>query len=387
MRQITIVIFAVILFFLSSCMPYDSKKYVEEILKDDILEQAAMNLQESPVTITSFIAERCVGDCHDFYSEGDYWWPNPLDLEGPYVRRDGQTNPENFVAHRQAMIRFSSIVGNLTSAYLLTKDNRYVENVMEHVRAWFVNEQTFMRPKLQYAQAIKGITTGRGIGIIDTVHLMEVAQSLYRLEIAGVLSKKDIEDTKKWFSDYLKWMSNHPYGKDEMNADNNHGTCWVMQVAQFAKYTGDKEILDFCRNRYRSVLLPSQMAEDGSFPLELKRTKPYGYSLFNLDAMATICHILSDGEDDLWQYSMDDGRNMQKAVAWLFPYIADKSSWPFAEDVMFWDEWPVAQPALLFSICNTSNRTYLEIWKSLEHFPTNDEVIRNLPIRHPLLWL
>ena len=51
MRQITIVIFAVILFFLSSCMPYDSKKYVEEILKDDILEQAAMNLQESPVTI------------------------------------------------------------------------------------------------------------------------------------------------------------------------------------------------------------------------------------------------------------------------------------------------------------------------------------------------
>lgn len=70
---------------------------------------------------------------------------------------------------------------------------------MEHVRAWFVNEQTFMRPKLQYAQAIKGITTGRGIGIIDTVHLMEVAQSLYRLEIAGVLSKKDIEDTKSGF--------------------------------------------------------------------------------------------------------------------------------------------------------------------------------------------
>ena len=100
-----------------------------------------------------------------------------------------------------------------------------------------------------------------------------------------------------------------------------------------------------------------------------------------------MAQILSDGEDDLWQYSMDDGRNMQKAVAWLFPYIADKSSWPFAEDVMFWDEWPVAQPALLFSICNTSNRTYLEIWKSLEHFPTNDEVIRNLPIRHPLLWL
>ena len=217
----------------------------------------------------------------------------------------------------------------------------------------------------------------------------KAAAAELRSKIAAELSKRmeDVAGSRTWFSDYLKWLTTHPYGVDEMNAKNNHGTCWVMQVAQYAKYTGDKEILDFCRNRYRSVLLPSQMAEDGSFPLELKRTKPYGYSLFNLDAMATICHILSDGEDDLWQYSMDDGRNMQKAVAWLFPYIADKSSWPFAEDVMFWDEWPVAQPALLFSICNTSNRTYLEIWKSLEHFPTNDEVIRNLPIRHPLLWL
>ena len=163
-----------------------------------------------------------------------------------------------------------------------------------------------MNPDLQYAQAIKGIVTGRGIGIIDTIHLLEVVQSLIKMEEAGVLAVEDVAG----FSDYLKWLTTHPYGVDEMNAKNNHGTCWVMQVAQYAKYTGDKEILDFCRNRYRSVLLPSQMAEDGSFPLELKRTKPYGYSLFNLDAMATICHILSDGEDDLWQYSMDDGRNM-----------------------------------------------------------------------------
>ena len=370
MRQITIVIFTVILFFLSSCMPYDSKKYVEEILKDDILEQAAMNLQESPVTITSFIAERSVGDCHDFYSEGDYWWPNPLDLEGPYVRRDGQTNPENFVAHRQAMIRFSSIVGNLTSAYLLTKDNRYVENVMEHVRAWFVNEQTFMRPKLQYAQAIKGITTGRGIGIIDTVHLMEVAQSLYRLEIAGVLSKKDIEDTKKWFSDYLKWMSNHPYGKDEMNADNNHGTCWVMQAAVFARYVGDSDMMNFCRNRFKNILLPNQMSENGSFPRELARTKPYGYSLFNLDAMATICQTLSSEADNLWSYTIDGVKNINKGIDFIYPYIVNKDNWPFARDVMYWEEWPVAHPFLIFGALQTNNKDWITTWGNLELFPS-----------------
>lgn len=115
-----------------------------------------------------------------------------------------------FVAHRHAMIRFSSIVGNLTSAYLLTQDKEYVDVILGvHVRAWFVNESTKMNPNLQYAQAIKGIATGRGIGIIDTVHLMEVAQSLWQLEKLGVLSKDDIKPTKQWFADYLKWMFTH----------------------------------------------------------------------------------------------------------------------------------------------------------------------------------
>lgn len=68
------------------------------------------------------------------------------------------------------------------------------------------------------------------------------------MEEAGVLAVEDVAGSRAWFSDYLKWLTTHPYGVDEMNAKNNHGTCWVMQVAQFAKYTGDKEILDFCRN-------------------------------------------------------------------------------------------------------------------------------------------
>ena len=209
----------------------DGKDFVKCVLKQGILERAAMNIKEEPVTVTAFIAERSAGDIHDFYSEGDYWWPDTLNPDGPYVRRDGETNPDNFVAHRHAMIRFSSIVGNLTSAYLLTQDKEYVDAILAHVRAWFVNESTKMNPNLQYAQAIKGIATGRGIGIIDTVHLMEVAQSLWQLEKLGVLSKDDIKSTKQWFADYLKWMFTHQYGIDEMNAKNNHGTCWVMQAA------------------------------------------------------------------------------------------------------------------------------------------------------------
>ena len=41
----------------------------------------------------------------------------------------------------------------------------------------------------------------------------------------------------------------------------------------------------------------------GSFPLELKRTKPYGYLLFTLDAIATIYQVLSNPNDNLFTYT------------------------------------------------------------------------------------
>jgi hypothetical protein len=134
-------------------------------------------------------------------------------------------------------------------------------------------------------------------------------------------------------------------------------------------------------------LLPLQMAADGSFPRELKRTKPYGYSLFNLDAMATICQILSRAGDDLWNYETADGKSIAKGIAYLFPYTNNKQAWPFAKDVMYWNEWPVAHPYLIFGAVNLANESWWQTWKRLEHFPQNEEVIRNLPIRNPLIWL
>lgn len=387
------VLFTILILFSSftlmvSCTTKDQiAKIIQDELKDEILKSAEINLSEHPVTVTAFRSERSAGGIHDFYSEGDYWWPDTINPDGPYIQRDGETNPDNFVAHRHAMIRFSTLVGNLTSAYLLTKDRKYIDAALGHIRAWFIDNETKMNPNLLYAQAIKGITTGRGIGIIDTIHLIEVVQSLIQMEKLGLLPEEYMEGTKRWISEYLTWLTTHPNGIKEMNALNNHGTCWIMQAAIFAKYIDNKEVLEFCSNRYKTVLLPDQMETDGSFPRELRRTKPYGYSLFNLDAMATICRILSTEEDNLWTYSTSDGKNIQKGFDFLLPFVTDKSSWGYQSDVMYWDEWPVAQPFLFFGAIGLKNETYIEVWKTLEHFPVNDEVIRNMPIRNPLIWL
>ncbi len=355
--------------------------------KDFIISTANACLDSLPYSITSARCERSAGGPNDFYSEGDYWWPDPQNPSGPYVRRDGETNPDNFVAHRLAMARFSRMVGALASAYILTSEDKYARKVSEHLAAWFVNRATRMNPHMLYAQAIQGRVTGRGIGIIDAIHLIEVARAVQMMQRAPAMPHEIVQQTKAWFKDFLHWISTHPYGVEEMNWNNNHATCWTMQAAAFADLTGDRETLAFCAKRFKEVLLPNQMAVNGAFPQELNRTKPYGYSLFNLDAMATLCHILSTREENLWEYATADGKSMKKAMTFIYPFIVDKSKWPYPKDVMYWDEWPVRHPSLLFAALAYDDKNYLKTWQTLNGYPTNEEVLRNLPIRHPLLWI
>jgi hypothetical protein len=374
-----------------SCAPkiidtsISSKLNAQSILKEQILKEADKALKEEPITVTNASSTRSAGGKNDFYSEGDYWWPDPENPNGPYIQKDGLTNPDNFVAHRLAMIRFSKIIGALASAYKITGNTKYVKQAQIHLIAWFVNKETMMNPNLQYAQAIKGKFTGRGIGIIDTIHLMDVAQGVIIME--NKLDSKNVSGIKTWFTNYLSWLMTNQNGKDEMNAKNNHGTCFVMQIASFAKLTGDNQLIKFCSDRFKQVLLPDQMAENGSFPLEMARTKPYGYAIFNLDAMVSLCQILSTKEDNLWEYKTPDGKNIKTAIEFLYPYIEDKSKWTLKPDVMYWNDWPVAQPSLLFGSLAYSQKEWFATWSKLEHDPKVQEIIRNIAIKYPIIWI
>ena len=239
-----------------------------QLLSKEILIKANDDLKSKPITVTSFQSERSAGGVHDFFSEADYWWPDALNPSGPYIQKDGQTNPANFSEHRLAMIRFSQMVGNLTSAYLLTNDNKYAVKAIQHCKAWFVDTATKMTPSLLYAQAIKGKVTGRGVGIIDMIQMMEVAQSIMVLEKQNAIKSDDFIEIKKWFQQYLQWVTTHPYGIDEREAKNNHGTCWTMQVAVFAKLVNDTALLNYCDNRFKTnQILPSFYKNDKTINL------------------------------------------------------------------------------------------------------------------------
>ena len=362
----------------------DAKLDVAAFDRKRVIGEADKYLGKKPATPTASQSPRSAGGVHDFFSEGDYWWPDPKNLEGPYVQRDGMTNPDNFVEHRKVLLRVSVEVPALAAAWKLTKQKRYAEHAAAHLRAWFVDSATRMNPNLQFAQAIKGRSTGRGTGVIDTIHLVEVARAVPLIAEAGALSKADFKALQQWFAEYTVWMTTSKNGMEERDAKNNHGTCWLMQVAAFAQLTGDKPLLADCANRFKTIIVPGQIDPDGSLPLEARRTKPYGYCLFNLEALATLCQILGPG---LWNFTTTDGRSMRKAIEYMYPFIADKKSWKLKPDVMYFEYWPMRQEALLFGGLAYKRQDYLELWKKLPASSEVDEVVRNFFIRQPVLWV
>ncbi|MGI9176470.1 MAG: alginate lyase family protein [Pirellulales bacterium] len=361
---------------------------VAAIDRTRILRAADAALALPALTITASRAPLSEGGPHDFYSNGDYWWPDPAKPDGlPYIRRDGETNPGNFVAHRQAVKDLRDRVAALAAAHRITGESRYAEKANELLATFFLDESTRMNPHLAHAQAIPGVSPGRPAGIIDGLHLIEVARAVKVLAAAGGLPPQTVAGVTTWFADLCTWMTTSDNGREEGAAKNNHAVAYFVQLAAFADLTGDEAVLTECRRQFREVFVPNQMAADGSFPAELKRTKPYGYSIFQLDQMATLCQILSTPEDDLWSFARPDGGGIRKAVEYLRPFLADKASWPLPPDVEHWEGWPARQPFLLFAGMALDDAACLDLWQRLSPDPSDAELQRNIPITQPILWL
>ena len=361
---------------------------VAAIDRERILRASTAALEQQPVSITTTPAKLSEGGPNDFYSNGDYWWPDSSKPNGlPYIKRDGETNPENFVAHRMAVKALRDSVAALAAAYKITGEDKYVIKAAELLKVFFLDAKTRMNPSLNFAQAVPGVSPGRGIGIIDTLHIIEIPAAVKAMEKSKAFPADMGKELRQWFRELAEWMTTSKNGNEEANAKNNHAVAFHLQLAVFADFIGDQEKLGLCRTKFKEVFVAKQMAEDGGFPLELARTKPYGYSIFQLDNMAMLCNVLSTTEDNLWTYETKDGKSIAKAIAFLYPFLADKSKWTLAPDVNAWEGWPARQPNLVFGGLMLGEQKYLDLWQKLPADPTDPEVQRNIGITQPLLWI
>jgi len=124
----------------------------------------------------------------------------------------------------------------------------------------------------------------------------------------------------------------------------------------------DDETQDEVRTQYKDLFVPDQMAPNGSFPKELARTKPYSYSIFNFDTMAMLCQSLQRGRRRPVCIYFADGRGICKGAAFLYPYLRDKTRWPYKKDVEHFDSLPVRSPGYSSLVWPASTKDYLQLW-------------------------
>jgi hypothetical protein len=295
----------------------------------ELRKRADEELKTQPLTIVKKPQAPPSGDKHDYVSMAPYFWPDPSKPDGvPYIRRDGRVNPERNKYDRPLLGKMSQAVGTLGLAYYLTDDERYAAHAATLMRVWFLDPATRMNPNLNYAQFIRGVNDGRGIGIIDSVSLLSVVDGIGMIHRSRAWSDADHAGMTAWFRDYVKWLRTSKNGKEEAVAANNHGSWYDVQVATFALFVGEDEadVKNFLEES-KTKRIARQIEPDGRQPLELKRTKAFDYSQTNLRALFALATLGERVGVDLWRYETPDGRGIRKALDWLIPFATGEKKW------------------------------------------------------------
>jgi hypothetical protein len=299
----------------------------------ELRAQADRELKTEPLTVVHKPKAPPSGDKHDYVSMAPYFWPDPDKKDGlPYIRRDGKVNPERDKYDAPLLKKMSQAVGTLALAYYLTDQERYAGHAARLLRVWFLDAPTRMNPNLNYAQFIPGVNEGRGIGIIDSVALLQVVDAAGLLEGSREWARAEAAGLKDWFRDYLKWLRTSKGGKEEAAAANNHGSWYDVQVATFALFVGeDEESVRKLLEESKTKRIARQIEPDGRQPLELKRTKAFDYSRVNLRALFALATLGERVGVDLWHFETKDGRGIRKALDWLIPYASGEKEWPYEQ--------------------------------------------------------
>lgn len=269
------------------------------------------------------------GDAHDYFSLSPYWWPDPSKPNGlPYIRRDGETNPESKKDLDQPRIAaMGSAVHTLALAWYFTGNRKYATQSAKQLRAWFLDSATRMNPHLRFSQLVRGNDAERGSGIIDTRWFIEAVDAAGLLQNSSAWTSADGAALKDWFRKYLAWLRTSDNGKHEQAAKNNHGSWFAAQTAVYAMFTGDttlaREIVESAKPR-----IGWQIQPDGNQPIEMERTRSMHYSAFNVEALSRVAEVGHQLGIDLWHYRAPEGGSLRAAIDHIARYISSTEKWP-----------------------------------------------------------
>ena len=348
-----------------------------------LVDEAERALESPCVSVMQKDWTAASGDKHDYLSLSRYFWPDPTKSDGlPYVSRDGVSNPELEKLDRPKLSAMASGVTTLALAWYFSGDERYAQKATEQLRVWFLDKETRMNPNLNYAQIVPGLYDGKGrcYGVIDSYSFVEMLDAVQLLEGSKAFTPKDSKALKTWFSKFLNWILTSEQGIEEGNQKNNHATAHDVQVIAYAKYVGNKKVMDDYLGQFYNRRMQTQIDSDGRQSQELRRTLAFGYSQYNLTHMIDVFQIAKHlgidprshmGTDPSVCHRHTGGLSpcasslLEKAADFLAQYLGKPvEAWPY-QQISEWDykQNELAKDLYRLYLLDNSRTDYLKLAK------------------------
>lgn len=299
-----------------------------------ILKVADWLCEAQPVTVTDKKKLTFEPNKHYFCCIGPYWWPDSLNT-GKFINKDGIVNPES---KQYDNVRLNEVVTRcqtLSEAFYISGERKYYDAFVRQLWVWFIDKKTYMYPTFEYAQVVPGQhnNKGRSTGLISAYGMNTLIESIRLVNGVKRIDRRAMKGLQQWFEAFAD-DSEDRYGIMFRGVKNNISLAYDVTMANMYLFAGKekraKEIVD----EFAVLRIEEQLLEDGSQPSELKRTKAFTYSIFNLTHIVDMCYLARYWYPDYYQ---EHRERIDKAFEFLGQYVEGLERFPY-QQITSWEK-------------------------------------------------
>lgn len=293
-----------------------------------IIKAADKYCGKVPVVVVGNKTLHFAPDEHYFCSMGPYRWPDPKH-PGQYVWRDGERNPDYSTYDSGKLEELDRRCEKLSKAFYITRDKKYYDAFVKQLCAWFIDEETYMYPNFEYSQVIPGKNNDKGSssGTISAYAFNTVVESIRLVDCVQRINKKTYKALQCWFKEFAEWEDNN-YGDYFQKVNNNISLAFDVTQVNLYLFAGERRKARNISRGFAERRIYCQIKKDGRQPEELKRTRAYSYSLYNLTHIIDFCLLMNYWDKN---YYTKISQRVEKAFGYLQQYSNNPDAFPYQQ--------------------------------------------------------